>query len=95
MTPEILIVSLSFAIVVGIVSYATNETVKGIQKLLKKRKALNRVSTARHLLKSVPVVPAWPPPEDEPATSRHAGRLTSRLFHRGSHRDATPKTVEQ
>lgn len=52
MTPQILAVSLSFAIVVGIVSYVTNETVKSIQKLLKKRKDLDRVSTARHRLRS-------------------------------------------
>jgi hypothetical protein len=50
MSPEILITSLSFAAVVGIVGFVTNKTVKRVQKLLEKRKALDRLSTARQRL---------------------------------------------
>jgi hypothetical protein len=52
MSPEILVVSLSFAVVVGIVGYVTNEAVKRVQKLLEKRKALGRLATARQRLGS-------------------------------------------
>lgn len=52
MSLEIWAVSLSFASLVGIVGFVTNETVKRIEKLREKRKALDRLSSARQRLAS-------------------------------------------
>ncbi len=52
MSFELWAVPLSFAGLVGLIAYVTNETVKRIDKLREKRKALKRLSTARQRIAS-------------------------------------------
>jgi hypothetical protein len=47
MSFEMWAVPLSFAGLVGFFAYLTNETVKHVERLREKRKALNRLSVAR------------------------------------------------